>query len=132
MKVNRPQQKLLAYYKTTVGAFFSVGGLLLALYSLWAAIRSDSLFLALAAVGVVLFMFGFYSLNRPCFLLEPNQLTVYNLLGGTTKRYTFESWEFVKADNRRIYIDKNGITIKVSVLPWLVKADDWMTMRKML
>ncbi|NJM98635.1 MAG: hypothetical protein HC800_17090 [Phormidesmis sp. RL_2_1] len=77
-------------------------------------------------------MFGFYCLNRPYFLLEPRQLTVYNLLGLVSKRYTFDSWDVVKADSRRIYIDDAGITKKVPVAPWLVKPDDWLAMRKLL
>lgn len=98
--------------------------------SLWMA--SKEIVLPLSILFVLLFVFGFYCLRRPYFLLEPRRLTVYNLLGLVTKRYTFESWEVVKADNRRIYIDNNGITIKVAVAPWLVETDDWLTMRKML
>lgn len=77
-------------------------------------------------------LFGLYCLNRPYFLLEPRQLTVYNLFGIVTKRYTFDSWDVVKADSRRIYIDDEGITKKVPVAPWLVKTKDWMAMRKLL
>ncbi|MEL6939758.1 MAG: hypothetical protein AAFO84_11260 [Cyanobacteria bacterium J06598_1] len=133
MPSNRPAQHLTAYYKTTLGIFFLVSGLVLALFSLWKGYQPDqSIDFPIIGLGVLLFTFGGYCLNRPCFRLEPRQLTVYNLLGLTTKRYTFESWEFVKADARRIYIDENGITIKVSVFPWLVKAEDWTTMRNML
>ena len=132
MPSNRPAQQLTAYYKTTLGAFFLVSGAIIALYSVWMVFQGSGSFWMLAVAGLLLFVFGCYGLRRPCFLLEPRQLTVYNLLGLTTKRYTFESWEFVKADSRRIYIDENGITIKVSVLPWLVNSDDWVEMRKML
>lgn len=104
----------------------------MALIGLWMTLRSDTNLLSLVVIGACIAGFGGYCLRRPCFLLEPRQLTVYNLLGLTTKRYTFESWEVVKADSRRIYIDENGITIKVSVMPWLVNTDDWQTMRKML
>ena len=86
----------------------------------------------LVAMSVLLFLFGFYCLRRPYFLLEPRQLTVYNLFGLVTKRYTFTSWEVVKADGRRIYIDDGGITQKVPVAPWLAKTDDWLAMRKLL
>ncbi|MGD1898054.1 MAG: hypothetical protein ACFB16_13995 [Phormidesmis sp.] len=132
MQPNRPQQNLTAYYKTTLGAFFLISGVLLVLYSLWLLSQPAGSTFALLGIGLLLFAFGFYCLHRPCFVLEPRQLTVYNLLGLMTKRYTFESWEFVKADSRRIYIDENGITIKVSVFPWLVNSDDWTAMRKML
>ena len=77
-------------------------------------------------------LFGVYCLERPYFLLEPRQLTVYNLLGVVTKQYSFDSWDVVKADSRCIYIDDKGITIKVSVAPWLVKAEDWLAMRELL
>jgi len=73
-----------------------------------------------------------FTAKRPYFLLEPRQLTVYNLLGTVTKRYSFESWDVVKADSRRIYIDNAGITIKVAVAPWLVKSEDWLAMRQLL
>jgi len=109
-----------------------VSGILVVLISLWLTFQAGTNLILLAVFGLLLLGFGGYCLRRPCFLLEPRQLTVYNLLGGTSKRYTFESWEFVKADSRRIYIDEDGITIKVSVLPWLVNTEDWTTMRKML
>ncbi|MEL7223785.1 MAG: hypothetical protein AAF810_13010 [Cyanobacteria bacterium P01_D01_bin.36] len=125
-------RNLTAYYKTTLGAFFLIGGLSLVIGSLWVTFQVGANLLLLAILGTLLFIFGCFCFRRPCFLLEPRQLTVYNLIGLKKKRYTFESWEFVKADSRRIYIDENGITIKVAVLPWLVKTEDWMAMRKML
>ena len=132
MQPNRPQQNLTAYYKTTLGVFFLIVGLLIVFYTIWLFSQPSGTSWPLALIGVLLFFFGCFCLRRPCFVLEPRQLTVYNLLGITTKRYTFDSWEVVKADSRRIYIDRNGITIKVSVFPWLVNSEDWTTMRKML
>lgn len=123
-------KRLTAYYTTTLGICFLVGSALGLGASLWLASKASVL--PLAALCILVFVFGCSCLNRPYFLLEPRQLTVYNLLGLVSKRYTFESWEVVKADSRRIYIDNGGITIKVAVAPWLVKTDDWMTMRKML
>ena len=125
-------RNLTAYYKTTLGAFFLIGGLSLVIGSLWVTFQVGANLLLLAILGTLLFIFGCFCFRRPCFLLEPRQLTVYYLIGLKKKRYTFESWEFVIADSRRIYIDENGITIKVAVLPWLVKTEDWMAMRKML
>ncbi|MEL7071301.1 MAG: hypothetical protein AAGN15_22005 [Cyanobacteria bacterium J06581_3] len=132
MQPNRSQQHLTAYYKTTLGIFFLVGGLLIALYSFWIVFQGNSSLFLPAILGLVIAAFGACCLKRPCFLLEPRQLTVYNLLGLATKRYTFDSWDVVKADSRRIYIDNNGITIKVSVMPWLVNTEDWIAMRKLL
>lgn len=86
----------------------------------------------MSLLGVLVILFGFYCLHRPYFLLEPRRLTVYNILGVVKKEYTFDSWDVVKADSRRIYIDDDGITKKVPVAPWLVKADDWLAMREML
>lgn len=125
------QQQLTAYYKKTLGLFFLVLGGLGLITSVYLFVQG-SIILPLIFLCVLLCLFGAYCLRRPYFLLEPRQLTVYNLLGIVTKRYTFDSWEFVKADNRRIYIDDNGITKKVSVAPWLVKTDDWLTMRELL
>ena len=125
-------RNLTAYYKTTLGAFFLAIGLVVVLASLWITFQVGENLIVVAVLGMLLLGFGYYCLHRPCFVLEPRQLTVYNLLGLTTKRYTFESWEFVKADSRRIYIDQNGITIKVSVFPWLVNTEDWTAMRKLL
>lgn len=105
-----PQRQLKAYYKTTLGLFFLAGSLFGLLATFWLVSTASSLFF-LAALCVLLFAFGCYCLRRPYFLLEPRQLTVYNLLGLVSKRYTFESWEVVKADSRRIYIDNGGITI---------------------
>ncbi len=133
MPPTHSSRKLTAYYNKTLGVLFLGSGLLVALYSLWATFQLEQNLLLLILLGGVLFALGCcFCLRRPCFLLEPRQLTVYNLLGITTKRYTFESWEFVKADSRRIYIDENGITIKVRVLPWLVDSEDWTAMRKLL
>jgi hypothetical protein len=125
------EQRLTAYYKTAIGASFLVGGGLSVLISLWLASKTNSLS-PMVLIGVLLFLFGCYCLRRPYFLLEPRQLTVYNMFGVVTKRYTFDSWDVVKADSRRIYIDDGGITKKVPVAPWLVKTDDWLTMRKLL
>ena len=121
----------MAYYKTTLGALFLVGGGCGLILSLWNTLQTNRVS-PLMAGGALLFLFGLYCLNRPYFLLEPRQLTVYNLLGGVSKRYTFESWAVVKADDRRIYIDDEGITKKVPVSPMLVSAEDWLTMREML
>ncbi len=135
MQPNRSEHHLTAYYKITLSLFFIVSGGLGLAGSLWIAFQAQgpvfqAVLSALLFLSIVLF--GIYCLNRPYFLLEPRQLTVYNLLGIVTKRYTFESWDVVKADSRRIYIDDKGITKKVSVAPWLVKTDDWLAMRKLL
>ena len=131
MQSIRSQQRLTARYKTTLGALFAIAGAASFAYSLW-EMSQTSRFSPLIAIGALLFFFGLYCLNRPYFLLEPRQLTVYNLLGSVSKRYTFDSWEVVKADSRRIYIDDDGITKKVSVLPLLASSKDWLTMREML
>jgi hypothetical protein len=136
MQPHRSEPHLTAYYTITLSLFFIVSGGLGLLASLWMAFQSQGGFLSQAILSALLFLsvvlFGVYCLDRPYFLLEPRQLTVYNLLGLVTQRYTFESWDVVKADSRRIYIDDQGITKKVSVAPWLVKTDDWMAMRKLL
>ena len=131
MHPNSSQQPLTVYYKKTLGLFFLTLGALGFFASLYWLVQGSSSF-PLVLLCLLLCLFGVYCLRRPYFLLEPRQITVYNLLGIVTKRYTFDSWDVVKADNRRIYIDDNGITKKVSVAPWLVKADDWLTMRKLL
>lgn len=135
MQSPRSESCLTAYYKITPSLFFlGSGGLGLAIV-FWAAFQTQGIS-AQSVLGALLFLtvvlFGLYCLNRPYFLLEPRRLTVYNLLGITTKQYNFDSWDVVKADSRRIYIDEKGITIKVAVAPWLVKADDWTAMRKLL
>lgn len=122
------QQHLTAYYKTTLSIFFIACGAVGTLASIWMAKA-----LSLAAVlGALVVLFGLYCLHRPYFSLEPRKLTVYNILGLVKKQYTFDSWDVVKADSRRIYIDDDGITKKVPVAPWLVKSEDWLAMRKML
>ena len=131
MSPNRLQQPLLAHYTTTLGISLLTVGAIALLVSVGMAMQSQGSFL-LVIFGLLFLFLGVYSLNRPYFLLEPRQLTVYNLLGMKKKHYTFESWEFVKADNRRIYIDDNGITKKVPVAPWLVNTEDWRTMRNLL
>lgn len=132
MQSIRSQQRLTAHYKTTLGVLFATSGAAGIAYSLWSASQSNqfSLFVVLAAA--LLFLFGLYCLKRPYFLLEPRQLTVYSLIGSVSRRYTFDSWEVVKADSRRIYIDDDGITKKVAVLPWLASSEDWLTMRELL
>jgi hypothetical protein len=132
---NRSEPHLTAYYKITFSLLFIVSGGLGLVWSLWVAFHAQNLLLQAilgALLGLSIVLFGIYCLKRPYFLLEPRQLTVYNLLGIVKKRYTFESWDVVKADNRRIYIDDKGITKKVSVAPWLVKTDDWTAMRRLL
>ncbi len=130
MQPSSLQQPFKAYYKTTLAVFFWLSGSAGFLSSFW--LTSQAQTFALAATGALLFLFGFYCLRRPYFLLEPCQLTVYNLFGLVTKRYTFDSWKVIKADNRRIYIDDDGITRKVPVASWLAKTDDWAAMRKLL
>lgn len=125
-------QRLMAYYNKMPGAFFLAGGVVGTAYYLWSATQIGHSLSPFIGLAVGFLGLGYYCLQRPYFLLEPQQLTVYNLLGMEKKRYTFESWEFVKADSRRIYIDDNGITKKVPVTPWLVKAGDWAAMRSLL
>ena len=135
MPSNSPQQRLKAHYKTTLGALFSITGGIGLAFSLWSMAQTNpsaNYLSSLSALSAVLFLFGLYCLNRPYFLLEPTQLTVYNLLGRVSKRYTFESWAVVKADSRRIYIDDDGITKKVPVSPLLVSTEDWLALREML
>ena len=131
MQPGSSQQPFKAYYKTTLAVFFWLSGSVGCLLSFWVFGKTWEAFL-LAAMSILLFLFGFYCLRRPYFLLEPRQLTVYTLFGLVTRRYTFVSWEVVKADNRRIYLDDGGITKKVPVTPWLVKSADWAAMRKLL
>ena len=125
------QQRLTAHYKTTFGVLVLVGGALSLIVGLSVILQGGGLS-PLAPLGALLLLVGSYCVRHPYFLLEPRQITVYRLFGIATKRYTFESWEVVKADDRRIYIDDDGITKTVPVMPWLVNADDWRTMRKML
>ena len=125
-------QYLMAYYNKTPGILFLASGVVGTAYALWSATQIGNNLSPLVGLAAGFFGLGFFCLQRPYFLLEPQQLTVYNLLGMEKKRYTFESWEFVKADSRRIYIDDNGITKKVPVAPWLVKRDDWAAMRSLL
>ena len=101
------------------------------LLSFWLFSKPWAAFL-IATVSILLFLLGLCCLRRPYFLLEPRQLTVHTLFGLVTRRYTFVSWEVVKADNRHIYLDDGGITKKVPVTPWLVKSADWTAMRKLL
>lgn len=131
MQPGSSQQPLTAYYKTILAVFFWLSGSVGFAFSFWLAAKPQ-VFSPLAAISILLVLFGFYCLRRPYFLLEPRQLTVYNLFGRVAKRYTFASWETVKADNRRIYIDEGGITQKVSVAAWLVKPNDWGKLRKLL
>lgn len=124
-------QHLTAYYKKAVGGVLLAGGGLCAVFGLSAVVQTRQVS-SLAAIGILVFLLGWVCLRRPYFLLEPQQLTVYGLFGLPTRRYTFESWDVVKADNRRIYIDDEGITRKVPVIPWLVKTSDWLTLRELL
>ncbi len=136
MQPIRPESShLTAYYKATFSIFFvAIGGVGIVV-SLWVGAQAGGALsqpILSALLFLMIVLFGLYCLNRPYFLLEPHQLTVYNLFGIVTKRYTFDSWDVVKADSRRIYIDDEGITKKVPVAPWLVKTNDWIAMRKLL
>lgn len=132
MQPIRSSQQLMAYYNKTPGAFFLLVGAIGTAYGIWRATQIGSQLSPLVGLAVVSLGFGCYCWQRPYFLLEPQRLTVYNLLGMEKKRYSFESWEVVKADSRRIYIDDNGITKKVAVAPWLARGEDWTAMRNLL
>ena len=135
MQSRRSEPHLTAYYKVMPSLFFLVSGGLGLAVVLWITFQDRGIsFQAVlcALLFLTVALFGVYCLERPYFLLEPRQLTVYNLLGVVTKQYSFDSWDVVKADSRCIYIDDKGITIKVSVAPWLVKAEDWLAMRELL
>ncbi|MBE9060875.1 hypothetical protein [cf. Phormidesmis sp. LEGE 11477] len=125
-------QRLMAYYNKIPSTLLLAGGIAGTAYYLWSATQIGNSLSPLTGLAVGFFGLGCYCLQRPYFLLESQRLTVYNLLGMEKKRYTFESWDVVKADSRRIYIDDNGITKKVPVTPWLVKGDDWAVMRSLL
>ena len=124
-------EQLTARYKTTLGVLLALGGAAGVALSLWSFSQGNQLS-PIIIFPALLFFFGLYCTNRPYFLLEPRQLTVYTLLGSVSKRYQFDSWDVVKADSRRIYIDNDGITKKVSVLPLLASSEDWVAMREML
>jgi hypothetical protein len=132
MQPTRSSQQLMAYYNKTPGALLLAGGATGVAYYLWSATQIGSQLSPFVGLAAIVFGLGCYCWRRPYFLLEPQQITVYSLLGIEKKRYSFESWEFVKADSRRIYIDDNGITKKVAVAPWLVRRDDWAAMRSLL
>ena len=122
---------LTAYYKGAVGGSLLASGGLCMAYGLSAVVQAREIS-SLGAIGGLVFLLGWVCLRRPYFLLEPHQLTVHGLFGMPTRRYTFESWDVVKADSRHIYIDEGGITKKVPVLPWLVKKSDWLALRELL
>ena len=131
MQSTRSPKRLTAHYKRPLGAFFLGGGSLSLVIGLSVLLRDGGLS-PLIPLGVLFLLVGSYCVRHPYFLIENRQITVYRLFGIATKRYTFESWDVVKADNRRIYIDDGGITKTVPVTPWLVNNEDWQELREML
>lgn len=132
MQLTRSSRHLTAYYNKMPGVLFLVGGAAGIAYYFWIATKIGSQLSPFVGLAVISLGLGCYCWQRRYFVLEPKQLRVYNLIGMEKKRYTFKSWEVVKADSRRIYIDDNGITKTVAVAPWLVRGEDWAAMRSLL
>ena len=131
MQSTRSPKRLTAHYKRTLGILFLAGGGISLILGIGLLIKGSGLS-PLVPLGALLLLVGSYCVRHPYFLIENRQITVYRLFGIATKRYTFESWDVVKADDRRIYIDDGGITKTVPVTPWIVNSEDWRELREML
>lgn len=93
--------------------------------SLWVMLLNGQ-FSSAIIVGVLLIGIGILHLSRPYFSLAPNRLTVYNLLGNTVKRYSFESFGHLTIEKGSLYIensDKSREMVKIN--RWMVKSADW-------
>ncbi len=124
-----------AYYQIWIGIVPFVIGLAVCAFALWSILQSNS-FNSAVILGSLLAIAGCLYLTRPYFVLAPNRLTIYNLIGRVVKRYPFETFSNLKIEDSKLYID-GGFLGRDHLEPtelkkWLVKSQDWKKLQEII
>lgn len=119
-------------YKTWVGALCLLLGIAATLLSLRTMLTSNR-FSSSVIFGILAMIVGYLFLTRSYFVIAPNRLTVYGLLGKAVKRYPFAAFSDIKTENGKVYIDSDAAAgssrESVSLINWLIHPDDWETLK---
>jgi len=121
------------HFKGRYAIWMGVGFLLLGVVStglnLWAMLLAGE-FSGAIVLGILLTIIGVLYLKQPYFVIAPNRLTLYNLLGKSVKRYPFASYDHITVENGIVYIksdyaEDTNQREKVNISRWLVRSKDW-------
>ncbi|MGB3786518.1 MAG: hypothetical protein WA949_00810 [Phormidesmis sp.] len=124
-----------AYYQIWIGILLFVIGLAICALALWSMLQSNS-FNSAIILGSLLVLAGYLYLTRPYFVLAPNRLTIYNLIGRVVKRYPFETFSNLKIENDTLHIDGGFLgrdrPDPTKLKKWLVKPQDWKRLQEII
>ncbi len=124
-----------AYYRIWIGILLLAIGLVMCALALWSMLQSNS-FNSAIVLGVVLVIAGYLYLTRPYFVLAPNRLTIYNLIGRVVKRHPFETFSDLKIENNTLYIDGGFLgrdrPEPTKLKKWLVRPRDWKRLQEIV
>ncbi len=128
-----------AYRAPWIGLTTLFVGLLNLLWAIWIILTAGK-FNSAIITGVAITTAGYLYLTRPYFVLAPNRLTVYNLIGSVVKRYPFTRYNNLHTDDQRLYIeDIHSHTTRptakkqpVKISKWLTKSTDWNQLKDII
>ncbi|MEL6490098.1 MAG: hypothetical protein AAFV85_18190 [Cyanobacteria bacterium J06634_6] len=84
--------------------------------------------------GILLTIVGILYLTRIYFVVAPNRITLYNLLGSAVKRYVYASPTELRLEGSTIYIETetDSKPQKIKVAKWMTKSADWKQLESMI
>ncbi len=113
-------------------------GLLNLAWAIW-TILQESKFNSAILTGVAITIAGYLCLTGPYFVLAPNRLTIYSLIGSVVKRYPLASFSHLYADDKLLYIEDAYSNLPqppakhpVKVAKWLTKSADWNKLKAII
>ncbi len=117
-----------AYYPVWIGSLLLFVGIALCALTIGSMIQSNS-FNSVIIIGIASAITGYCYLTQPYFVLAPNRLTVYNLLGRVVKRYPFETFSDLKIERNTLCVEGSFLERDrfepTKLRKWLVKSRDW-------
>jgi len=121
-----------AYRAPWIGLIIMAIGLLNLFWAIWIILTAGK-FNSAIITGIAIPIAGYLYLKRPYFVLAPNRLTVYNLIGSVVKRYPLAEFSSLHTDDTHLYIkdiyssrdQPAAKTNPVKISKWLTKSSDW-------
>ena len=113
-------------------------GVLNVVLAVWVMLLSAE-FSTTIITGIVLTLMGILYLTRTYFVVAPNRITLYNLIGSAVKRYVYTSPKELQLKGNTIYIEtiegapsKQSASQKVKIAKWMTRAEDWRQLEAMI
>lgn len=80
----------------------------------------------------VLLIRGFLFFKLPYFELRENQLIIFNRLGGSFKKYSFNSIKDFHWEEDKLFVLQKGKSVKVKVSKVFVSAKNWKNFKSLI